>query len=111
LNKETEMTTFTTTINAMYTLQTPDPDYVVNVLWTITGVDGEYTASINGNTQFDSSQAPETFIPYDQLTQSIVIGWIPANQIESAQACVQGQLDSMANPPVSPENTPLPWTA
>jgi len=34
------MTTFTTTITAMYTLQQPDPDYVVNVLWEVTGVDG-----------------------------------------------------------------------
>jgi hypothetical protein len=104
-------TQFTTTSNSMYTLQPPDPDYVVNVQWTVTGVDGEYTASIGGNTQFDSSQAPETFIPYDQLTQEQVIGWIPANQIDSAQACVQGQIDSMITPPVSPENTPLPWTA
>ena len=105
------MTTFTTTIDRMYTLQQPDPNYVVNVLWTLTGVDGANTASIDGNTQFDSSQAPESFIPYDQLTQATVIGWIPANQIDSAQACVQGQIDSMITPPVSPENTPLPWAA
>jgi hypothetical protein len=105
------MTTFTTTIDAMYTLQTPDPDYVVNVLWTVTGVDGSNTASIGGNTQFSSSQAPENFIPYDQLTPQIVIGWIPAQDISNAQACVQGQIDSMINPPVSPQNTPLPWAA
>ena len=104
------MTIFTTTINAMYTLQQPDPNYVVNVLWTVTGVDGANTASIDGNTQFDSSQAPENFIPYDQLTPQIVTGWIPPEQIASAQACVQGQIDSMINPPVSPQNTPLPWT-
>ena len=105
------MTTFTTTITAMYTLQQPDPNYVVNVLWEVTGVDGEYTASIGGNTQFDSSQAPESFIPYDQLTQATVIGWIPASVIENMQACVQGQIDSMITPPVSPESTPLPWSA
>ena len=105
------MTTFTTTIDAMYTLQQPDPNYVVNVLWTVTGVDGSNTASIGGNTQFDSSQAPENFIPYDQLTPQIVTGWIPPEQIASAQACVQGQIDSMINPPVSPQNTPLPWAA
>jgi len=104
-------TTFTTTINAMYTLQQPDPNYVVNVLWTVTGVDGDHTASIGGNTQFDSSQAPENFIPYDQLTPQIVTGWIPPEQIASAQACVQGQIDSMINPPVSPQNTPLPWAS
>ena len=105
------MTTFNTTINAMYTLQQPDPNYVVNVLWTVTGVDGQYTAEIGGNTQFDSSQAPETFIPYQNLTPQIVTGWIPPEQIASAQACVQGQIDSMITPPVSPQNTPLPWSA
>ena len=105
------MTTFTTTITAMYTLQQPDPDYVVNVLWEVTGVDGTYTASIGGNTTFDSSQAPETFIPYDQLTQAIVIGWIPESAMTSAQQCVQGQIDSMITPPVSPANTALPWSA
>jgi hypothetical protein len=104
------MTQFTTTINAMYTLQTPDPDYVVNVLWTVTGVDGQYTADIDGNTMFTSQQG-STFIPYDQLTPEIVTGWIPAEQIASAQACVQGQIDSMITPPVSPVNTPLPWAA
>jgi len=105
------MTTFTTTITAMYTMQQPDPNYVVNVLWEVIGVDGEYTASIGGSTQFDSSQAPDTFIPYNQLTQAIVVGWIPENVMASAQACVQGQIDGMITPPVSPENTPLPWGA
>jgi hypothetical protein len=104
------MTTFTTTINAMYTLQQPDPNYVVNVLWTVTGVDGSNTASIDGNTQFNSADQEGAFIPYANLTPQIVIGWIPQNQIDSAQACVQGQIDSMINPPVSPANTPLPWS-
>ena len=102
------MTTFTTRITAMYTLQQPDPNYVVNALWEVTGVDGTYTASIGGNTQFDSQQS-ETFIPYNELTETIVIGWIPEQQMTSAQACVQGQIDSMITPPVSPQNTALPW--
>ena len=104
------MTTFTTTITAMWTMQQPDPNYVVNALWEVTGVDGEYTASIGGNTTFSSEQMG-TFIPYDQLTEAQVIGWIPESQITSAQQCVQGQLNSLANPPVSPSNTPLPWVA
>ena len=105
------MTTFTTTITAMYTLQQPDPNYVVNAIWQVTGVDGEYTASIGGNTQFDSSQQTTPFVPYDQLTEATVISWIPESQIASAQACVQGQIDSMITPPVSPQNTALPWVA
>jgi hypothetical protein len=31
--------------------------------------------------------------------------------VTSTQQCVQGQIDSMITPPVSPSNTPLPWAA
>ena len=102
-------TTFTTRITSMYTLDTPDPGYVVNALWEVTGVDGEYTGSIGGNTQFSSADQEGPFVPYDQLTEAVVIGWIPESQIGSAQACVQGQINSAITPPVSPELTPLPW--
>jgi len=101
-------TIFTTRITAMYTVQQPDPNYVINALWEVTGVDGTYTASIQGNTQFDSTDQT-TFVPYANLTEALVIGWIPENQINSAQSCVQGQLDSLITPPVSPEAQPLPW--
>ena len=105
------MTTFTTTITQMYTLQTPDPDYVVNVLWTVTGVDGANTASIGGNTQFNSADQVGPVTPYASLTESIVIGWIPESAITSAQQCVQGQINSLITPPVSPTSQPLPWSA
>jgi hypothetical protein len=103
------MTTFTTTITAMYTLQQPDPNYVVNALWRVTGVDGQYIAYIDGNTLFDSSQQIGPIVPYADLTENIVIGWIPPDAITNAQACVQGQINSLITPPVSPQNTPLPW--
>ena len=104
------MTTFTTTITAMYTLQQPDPNYVVNALWRVTGVDGTNTAYIDGNTQFNSVDQEGSITPYADLTEAIVIGWIPESSMASAQACVQGQIDSMITPPVSPANTPLPWS-
>ena len=105
------MTTFTTHITAMYTLQQPDPNYVVNALWEVTGVNGANTASIGGNTQFNSADQKGPVTPYASLTESIVIGWIPAEAIASAQACVQGQINSLITPPISPANTPLPWSA
>jgi hypothetical protein len=106
------MTTFTTTINSMYTLPQVEgqTDVVVNALWTVTGVDGTYTAVIGGNTQFTLEQGA-AFTPYDQLTETQVIGWIPESQITSAQQCVQGQIDSLITPPVSPSSQPLPWVA
>ena len=105
------MTTFVTTITAMFTLQQPDPNYVVNAKWKVTGVDGQYTASIDGNTTFDSSQQEGAIVPYANLTEAIVIGWISESDIASAQATVQGQINSLITPPVSPQNTPLPWSA
>ena len=106
------MTTFTTTIDSMYTLPQVEgqTDVVVNALWTVTGVDGTYTAEIGGNTQFTLEQGA-AFTPYDQLTESQVISWIPESQISSAQSCVQGQIDSLITPPVSPSSQPLPWAA
>ena len=105
-------TTYTWTIAQMYTLQQPDPNYVVNALWILTGTDGTTTASISGGTMFDSNQS-STFIPYDQLTEAIVIGWVQASLgeqgIANYEANVQGQINSILNPPVSPQNTPLPW--
>ena len=103
------MTTFTTRITAMYTVQQPDPNYVVNALWEVTGVDGANTASIGGNTQFSSADQVGPVIPYASLTEAVVLSWIPESAISSAQSCVQGQIDSMINPPVSPEAQPLPW--
>ncbi|NBW22596.1 MAG: hypothetical protein EBR82_83085 [Caulobacteraceae bacterium] len=106
-------TQFTWTIDQMYTLDTPEPGFVVNVLWTLTGVDGQYTAAISGNNQFVTQEG--TFTPYDQLTQAQVIGWVQAalgvDGVANMEACVQGQIDSLINPPVSPQNTPLPWNS
>jgi len=107
------MTQFTTTITQMYTLPQVEgeTDVVVTAMWQVTGVDGEYTAAIGGSSQFTLSADAPNFTPYADLTQAQVIGWIPESQITSAQQCVQGQIDSMITPPVSPQNTPLPWGA
>ena len=106
------MTQFTTTITAMYTLPQVDgeTDVVVNAMFEVVGVDGEYTASIGGSQQFTISQGAG-FTPYADLTQEQVIGWLSPESIASCQACVQGQIDSMITPPVSPSSQPLPWVA
>ena len=109
------MTTYTWTVTNLWTLPQVDgqTDVVVNSAFLVTGVDGAYTANIQGNQQFTYTGGP--FTPFDQLTQDQVIGWIQAalgpNGITSLEACVQGQIDSMKNPPVSPAQQPLPWVA
>jgi hypothetical protein len=106
------MTTYTTTITAMYTVPNPT-GYVVNVQFNVSGTDGTYTANINGQLVFTPEQSEPGFIPYNELTQAEVISWINTatdNQI-NYYANIDGQINQMINPPVSPTNTPLPWSA
>jgi len=107
------MTTFTTTITAMYTLPQSEgqTDVVVTAMYDVTGVDGSYTANIGGSQQFTLSEESAGFTPYASLTETKVLSWIAPEAIASAQACVQGQIDSMANPPISPSSQALPWAS
>jgi len=106
------MTTFTTTITNMYTLPQveSETDVVVNVMYQVTGVDGGYTANIGNNQQMTIQQGAP-FTPYADLTEEQVIGWLDPSAISNAEACVQGQINSMINPPISPSNQLLPWAA
>jgi hypothetical protein len=107
------MTTYNWTITNLYT-KTVDglQDYVVTAMFDVTGVDGEFSASVNGSQMFTVKEGQE-FIPYAELTPEIVTEWIKEelgeNGILSITACIDGQIESQKNPPVSPENTPLPW--
>ena len=106
------MTTYTTTITAMYTVPNPT-GYVINVIFNVSGTDGTYTAEIGGNIQFTPEQNQPDFVPYDQITQDEIIGWIntATNNQENYYANIQGQINSMITPPVSPTSQPLPWSA
>jgi hypothetical protein len=105
-------TTYTWEVTNLYTIATTEPDYVVTALYNVTGVDGEYTASLSNSAQFEVSSEGD-FIPYADLTNEIIIGWVQeqlgVDGVANLEACIQGQIDSQINPPVSPENTPLPW--
>lgn len=108
------MTTYTWVVDTLWT-QTIDgnTDYVVIASYTTTGVDGAYTASISNTAQF-STASVSPFIPYKDLTNDIVVGWIKQdlgeNGIISIEECINGQINSQKNPPVSPQVTPLPWS-
>ena len=101
-------TTYTTVINQMYTKNTQG--FVVKVLFTVSGTNGANTASIDGDIQF-IGQVETNFIPYNQLTESQVLGWINAatNNQANYYANIDGQINSMVNPPVTPQVQLLPW--
>ena len=108
------MTTYTWNVTNLYT-QTIDgkEDYVVIAYYDVFGTDGTYEASLTSNVAQFSTEDVGVFIPYADLTEEIVLGWIKEtlgeNGIISIEACIQGQIDSQINPPQVPVNTPLPW--
>ena len=107
------MTTFTWIVKQLLT-QTIDGEqnYVVIANYEVIGVDGEYTSSISDSARFSTANV-DNLIPYDQLTNEIVIGWVQSllgvDGVANYESSIQGQIDSQINPPVTPEVTPLPW--
>ena len=106
------MTTFTTTITAMYTLPQVDgqTDVVVNAVYKVTGMQDTYAAAVSGSHVFTLQPGAE-FTPFAQLTQDKVTGCLSPEIIANAQTRVQSQIDSMITPPVSPALQALPWVA
>jgi hypothetical protein len=108
-------TQFNWNITAMSTLPQLDgqTDVVVLAQWVCVGDDNGTTAKIDGNTQFTLSPDTKNFIPYSSLTEAEVMQWVfdalGENGINNTQACVQGQINSILNPPISPSNQELPW--
>ena len=108
------MTTFTWAVTALYTETVgTEQDYVVIANYTVVGVDDTYSASLSNIARF-STESVSPFIPYEDLTEADVIGWIQTDLgvdgVNNLYACIQGQIDSQINPPVVPVNTPLPWS-
>lgn len=90
-------------------------DVVYNVHWKLYAMEGDQSVSIPGVTQvtFNPYDPGYQFIPYDQLTEEIVISWTQAaigqGQVTEMEAQVTAMLEAILNPVV--EVKPLPWTS
>ena len=87
-------------------------NYVVIAHCETIGVDGEYSASVPNVIQF-STEDVTVFIPYEDLTEEVVIAWIKESLGEEGvlliEESIQSQIEAQKNPPVTPQETPLPW--
>jgi hypothetical protein len=84
-------------------------DVVVTAHWSCNGTDGTYNGSVYSTTSFTYTGGD--FVPYADLTQEQVLGWIWANGVskDATEAAVEQQIQNQINPPiVSPA---LPWAA
>ena len=123
--------TFEWTVQSMssYPQFAGETDVVFLVNWNCTGVQDsggtEYTSTYIGSTAVTYT-AGSTYTPYDQLTQTQVIGWVqaaldapipdpasttggtlPGHGVADVEAKIQSAIDNQINPPVL--YLPLPW--
>ena len=82
--------------------------YVKKVIYRVKGIDGEEEkARATGEVQLEK---PETLIPYKDLTESTVLGWIKTKLGTDKVAAIEKSLEdeiALINTPV--EATGKPW--
>ena len=85
---------------------------VVQTYWTKTGTDEDGNEGVfNGATPFTTTTMPEgaTFVPFAELTEEIVLGWIKAAVVgyeDHINEQIQKQIDQKKAPVEEPT---LPW--
>ena len=93
-----------------------EPNYVVQANYSViaTSVEQpEIFSIINDAAFFTPQEGQPNYIPYEDLTNDIVIGWVKAqlgeNGVLSVEETLAAQVEALINPTPSPEPTPLPW--
>lgn len=87
-------------------------DAVVQTYWTKTGVDADgHEGTFSGATPFTSVNVPNgDFVPFENLTEAMVLGWIQAVVVggyeEHVNAQIQKQIDEKHNPITEAD---MPW--
>jgi len=95
------------------TLDSTLPDGCVTTAhWRVSKTDGDASGIVYGTISLPHKDHNDpTFIPYDQLTEAIVIDWVKeemgANQVSAYEAAVQGQIDAQVNPSTA---SGTPWS-
>ena len=79
--------------------------FVVTVHYTVTAVDGEFTASTYGTVGY--TQEEGNFTPYESLTKEQVVGWVQ-NSLgkDTVEASLADQINAQKNPV---QESGLPW--
>ena len=93
-----------------------DDGFVFTAHYTVTAKDEAYSAGAYGSVGF---QRPENLIPYADLTEEIVIGWVKEalggdEKVAEIEAALQAQIDEQRAPSKAagvPWGQPIPTAA
>jgi hypothetical protein len=99
------MTTFNWTIP---TLERHTADgFVYTAHWRCTATDGDFSASSYGTAGFSQDPEAESFVPYEDLTEEMVLGWL-FNSIDkdATEAALAAKIEADKNPTTA---SGTPW--
>jgi hypothetical protein len=82
--------------------------FVVTVHYTVNAVDGDYTASTYGTVGYTEQQG-EQYIPYAELTEAEVVGWVQESLgKDTVEEGLAAQIEAEKNPV---QESGVPWAA
>ena len=89
-------------------LESGESDVVYNVHWIVTGTsdklnaEGVYYSVTNIGTQLVSWNPQGEFIPFEDLTNEIVVGWTQSSmedgQVASIESSISREIENLINP-------------
>jgi hypothetical protein len=80
-------------------------NFVVTVHYSVTANDGDYSANTYGTVGY--TQESDNFIPFDNLTPEIVIGWVQTSLgKDTVEEGLAAQIQAQKNPV---QVSGLPW--
>lgn len=86
-------------------------DVVVTAHWRVDATDGTNNAGAYGSQSFTLTEGAD-FTPFEELTETQVVGWVQSSMGVDAVTALQENLDKQieeaANPPIV--KPPLPWS-
>ena len=81
--------------------------YVNKVIYRVKGTDGTYETRATGEVDLEK---PKTLVPYKDLTQEIVIGWVKAKLGTESVAEIEKAIDAQINLQKTPTHgVGTPW--
>jgi len=84
--------------------------FVLNVHWRLSMQDGEYYADTYGVISYTQDPEASDFVPFEQLTKEIVVGWVQdyfgEEKLNEMQESLINNINNQKNPPII---LGLPW--
>ena len=83
---------------------------VITAHWYCLGTDADgNSARSYGTTSYTPDPSAAGFIPYDDLTETVVLGWVHGSVDKDAtEAAIASKIDAIANPTTADG---VPWAA